>query len=427
MAFDSFRQKVATFIAPKNNASVDVTHSQSEEAKTVTYNLNPTLEEICRIFGTDIGNIGGNLNSVTYYSCMLIRCNAFAQLPIYVTRYTKERGTERCYDHYLNELLHLRPNPNMSAYWFKWATEFMRLHTGNAYWYYVFKGGVITKLILLDSGRMRIIKDNAAVIGPEDAIYYVYNDPYHGEIYLTSDEICHFKNFATDGIEGIGIPRYLYATINSEQYGQNVMNKKFQSGLVDPLVVEYTGEYSESKKIKLQKKFEEMGGTQNAGKVVPIPSEFKIHQLETKLVNAQFFELQGLTTRRIANAIGVKNFQLNDMEKCTYSNVESMNMDFYSTTMQGTVISYEEEVIYKLIPRFQRNQGYSINVNVDAMLRADLLKRYQAHQIAINNGFETIAEVRQHENLRFIEGTDRLIISNGASIPFDQLGKQYAN
>ncbi len=425
MAFNALRQRMANWIAPMNNTQAEETPPQEQKDEQVTLNLNSTLEEISRIFGTELSNIGGSLNSATYYACMLIRCNAFAQLPIYVTRYTKEHGTERCYDHPLNELLHLRPNPNMSAYWFKWATEFMRQHNGNSYWYYIFKGGVITGLILLDSDRMRIIKDNAAVIGPENAVYYIYNDPYHGEILLRPEEICHFKNFATDGIKGFGVRHHLFATINSEQYGQNVIDKKFQSGLLDPLIVEYSGDYNDEKKKKLQKKFESMGGPRNAGKVVPIPSEFKVHQLETKLVNAQFFELQGLTTRRIANAFGIKNFQLNDMEKSTYNNVESMNKDFYSTTMQGTVISYEEEAIYKLLPRFQRNQGYSISVNVDAMLRSDILTRYQAHQIGITNGFETIAEARQHEKLHYIEGTDRLIIGNGAAIPLDQLGKQY--
>lgn len=36
----------------------------------------------------------------------------------------------------------------------------------------------------------------------------------------------------------------------------------------------------------------------------------------------------------------------------------------------------------------------------------------------------TPAEVREKEDLPYIDGTDKLIIGNGASIPLDDLGKQ---
>ena len=150
-----------------------------------------------------------------------------------------------------------------------------------------------------------------------------------------------------------------------------------------------------------------------------------MEQLETKLVNNQFFELQGLTTRQIANAFGVKGFQLNDMEKSTYNNIEQQNRAFYSDTLQNVVTSYEQEMDYKLLTLQQRSSGKYFRFNVDAILRSDILTRYQAHQIGINNGFLKISEAREKENLTFEKGTDRLIIGNGASIPLSELGKQY--
>ena len=36
-----------------------------------------------------------------------------------------------------------------------------------------------------------------------------------------------------------------------------------------------------------------------------------------------------------------------------------------------------------------------------------------------------IAEARRRENLKFIPGTDRLLMQNGAAIWIDDLGKQY--
>ncbi len=159
--------------------------------------------------------------------------------------------------------------------------------------------------------------------------------------------------------------------------------------------------------------------------MIPIPTDFKIEQLETKLVNNQFFELQGLTTRQIANAFGVKGFQLNDMEQSTYHNIEQQNRAFYSDTLQNVVISYEQELNYKALTEQQRAQGYYFKFNVDSILRSDTLARYQAHQIGISSGFLKISEARAKENLPFEDGTDKLIIGNGASIPLEELGNQY--
>ena len=427
MAFNAFRQRVANWIAPSNSLQTETSSEAEKTSENVTINMNPTMQELHRFFNSDIGNIGSNLNCATYYACMLIRCNAFAKLPMSIMRYAKDKGSVVCTEHPLHDLLHLRPNPNMSAFHFKWATEFMKLDNGNAYWFYIFKGGRITKLKLLDSDRMRIFVDDMGIVGPQDEVYYRYQDPKQGELIYHSSQICHFTNFATDGITGHSIKHHLYSTIASEQYAQNVIDDKYKSGMQDPIIVEYSGEFNDAKKEKIIAKFKAMGGPQNAGKVVPIPSDFKVTQLETKLVNAQFFELQGLTTRRIANAFGVKNFQLNDMEKSTYNNVESQNRAFYSDTLQCEIVAYEQEIDYKLIPEFQRKEGLYSHVNVDALLRSDILTRYQAYQIGINTGFEKISEVREHENLPFVEGTDRLIINNGAAVPLEQLGIQYTS
>ena len=203
------------------------------------------------------------------------------------------------------------------------------------------------------------------------------------------------------------------------------MKEKYEKGLQDPIVVTYTGDLSKDKTNAIKKKFANLGGAKNAGRVIPIPTDFDVKQLETKLVNSQFFQLNGLTTRHIANAFGVKSFQLNDMEKSTYSNIEQQNRAFYSDTLQNALTAYEQEMTYKLIFESDRENGIYIKGNADVMLRSDIESRYRAYQTGISSGFLQIAEARKKEELPFIEGTDRLIIGNGASIPLSELGNQY--
>lgn len=398
--------------------------NQIEDSETI--NTNPSIEQLEAFFKTSIENIASSkLTSTSYYSCMQIRCNAIAKLPIKLMKETNV-GSIKAVDHPLYYLLKKRPNPFTNAHDFLWATEFQRLEYGNAFWVMDTNArGQIDALYLLDSTRVQIMIDNTGILDKKNSVYYLYNDNSKGQLLYTSDDIIHFKNFSMDGIKGTSIKKYLSEVVENEQYSNKVLKDKYKNGLQDPIIVQYIGDLNEAKQKKIQKKFADMGGAKNAGKVVPIPTDFKVEQLETKLVNSQFFQLQGLTTRHIANAFGVKSFQLNDMEKSTYNNIEQQNKAFYCDTLQNVLTTYEQEMDYKLLPAHEEESGYYTQFNVDSILRSDLASRTTSYSTGITNGYMTIAEVREKEDLPFIEGTDMLIIGNGASIPLKDLGKQY--
>ncbi len=399
-------------------------NNESEDIDSI--GTNPSIEQLEHFFGTDIELISNSkLTSTTYYSCMQIRCNAIAKLPLKLMKKT-EKGSEKAIDHSLYKLLKNRPNPFTNAHDFLWATEFQRLEYGNAFWVMdTDVRGNVTALYLLDSSRVTIMVDNTGILNNKNSVYYIYTDEKQGELIYTSDNIVHFKNFSMNGLKGTSIKKYLSDIVENEQYANKVLKGKYKNGLQDPIIVQYAGDLNDAKQIKIQKKFSSLGGAKNSGKVVPIPTDFKVDQLETKLVNSQFFQLQGLTTRHIANAFGVKGFQLNDMEKSTYNNIEQQNKAFYSDTLQNVLTTYEQEMEYKLLPDVYQDKEYYFEFNVDSILRSDLSSRTNSYVSGITNGYMTIAEVRNKENLPFIEGTDQLIIGNGASIPLKDLGKQY--
>ena len=364
-----------------------------------------------------------NLTASTYYACMLIRCNSIAKIPFKV--YKQDGDGAEIIKHSLSELLKFRPNFYTTAHDFIWATELQRLEYGNAFWVYDFQHGKINGLYLLDSRNVDIVIDDKRIISDKHYVYYLYNDTKQGTLIYPADRIVHFKNFSAGGIKGTPIKTYLRDVIAQEKAAQQVVKEKYEKGLQDPIVVTYTGDLSKDKTNAIKKKFANLGGAKNAGRVIPIPTDFDVKQLETKLVNSQFFQLNGLTTRHIANAFGVKSFQLNDMEKSTYSNIEQQNRAFYSDTLQNALTAYEQEMTYKLIFESDRENGIYIKGNADVMLRSDIESRYRAYQTGISSGFLQIAEARKKEELPFIEGTDRLIIGNGASIPLSELGNQY--
>lgn len=388
--------------------------------------MKMTLKQINDYFN-QLTNISteSKLRSSTYYACMQIRCNAVAKLPIKLIQDT-ENGKIKAVNHELYYLLKKRPNRHTTPHDFLWATEFQRLEYGNAFWYIRTERGKRAGLYLLDSRRVTIFQDDTGLLTEEYSVCYKYDDEKYGEQIYSTDEIVHFKNFSKNGIKGTGIKEHLSDIIDNEMYSTNVLKTKYKNGLQDPVIVQYIGDLNDAMQTKIINKFKKLGGAKNAGKVIPIPTDFKVEQLETNLVNSQFFELQGLTTRGIANAFGVKSFQLNDMEKSTYSNIEQQNAAFYSDTLQNVLTTYEQEMDYKLLTTEEQRKLYFVKFSVDCILRSDLETRTKSYQTGIASGYISVAEVREWEDLPYIEGTDELIIGNGASIPLKDLGKQYA-
>lgn len=398
-------------------------NSDVEKSETIT--TNPTIEELRSFFSVeDISN--SKLTSATYYTCMLIRCNSIAKLSLKIKQEIESEGTKVVKDDRLYQILKYRPNPFTTPHDFIWATEFQRLEYGNAFWVCKYdKKGEVIALYLLDSSRVTIYYDEGCILDGKHSVFYAYQDSKKGELLYTSDEICHFKNFAMNGIKGTSIKKYMYDIIANEQYANKVIKNKYKNGLQDPIVVKYIGDLNDAKQQRIKKKFENLGGAQNAGKVVPIPTEFDVTQLETKLVNNQFFQLQGLSTKQIANAFGVKSFQLNDLEKSSYNNLTEQNKAYYSETLQNVLTEYEQEIDYKLIPKFKRDKGYFSEFNIETLLRSDTKTRYEYYNMAISQGWRSRKEVREIEGLPYIEGTEVLTVDNGACIPLKDLGKQY--
>lgn len=366
------------------------------------------------------------LNSATYFACMQIRCNALSKLPLRLMKTTQD-GTTKAEDHYLYNLLKRRPNPYMSTTDFLFATEYQKLEYGNAYIYAPVWRGKVTGLYLLDSDKMTIYVDDAGIINKDKAIWYVYQSR-NGKTYkFEHTEIIHLKNFSKDGLIGTPVKKYLAETIQNEQYANKFINNYWANGVQGRAVLQYTQQLKPELVDKLRARFESMlSGVKNAGRIIPVELGFEVKEFNPKLVDSQFFELQGLTIKHIANAFGVKLHQLNDMTSSTYSNIETQNRAFLSDTLQNVITQYEQEFDEKILTQREKSSGYFLRFSLDSMLRSDFAQRMAGYKDAIQNGIYTPAECRDLEDLSFIEGSDQLVF-NGNMIPIGMIGQQYTN
>lgn len=375
------------------------------------------------------------LSEVTYFTCLKMLSETLGKMPIKMYQET-EKGVIRAAPNKAYNLLKVRPNPYMTPSIF-WATvENNRNHFGNAYVYIrkEFKrekyGATyeIKDLWVMPSNDVQVIMDNKGIFGIKDALWYIYTDRYTGEQFVfKNEEVLHFKtSFTFDGILGEPVSKILKYTLEGGVESQNFINNLYKTGLTAKATLEYTGDLDKSKEDKLIEGISRFAnGSDNAGKIIPIPLGMKITPLNIKLTDSQFYELKKFSSLQIAGAFGIKPNQINNYEKSSYSSGEMQQLSFYVDTEQFILKQYEEEICYKLLSNEEKNENKYYKFNEKAILRTDAKTQAECLTSFVNNAIYTPNNARDILDMPAIEGGD-ILICNGNYIPITDVGKQYS-
>lgn len=387
-----------------------------------------SLEEqnVLRILGIT-ENIEEDIKSeTTYFTCLKVLSETLGKLPLKMYQNT-DKGIVKSKVDNVYSLLRLRPNPYINATIFWSTVEMNRNHFGNAYVWCNYKGTKLQDLWIMPSDHVRVMVDNAGYFGKKNKIWYIYNDSKTGKEYtINSDNVLHFKtSHSFDGITGMPIKDILKSSVEGGLESQKFMNNLYKNGLTARSVLQYTGDLDDKAKARLMKGLESFAtGSNNAGKIIPIPLGMQLTPLNIKLTDSQFFDLKKYNALQIAAAFGIKPTFINDYDKSSYSNSEMEQLSFLINTLQYILKQYEEEITYKLLSEQQINQGYFFKFNEGAVLRTDMKTQAECITKYVNNGIYTPNEARLLLDMTVVEGAD-ILMCNGNYIPVQQVGKQY--
>ncbi len=398
--------------------------AETQPPESVGLNDRRVLE----MLGIDIGEInyrGKNaLKEATVYACIRILADAVGKLPVKVYQ------DNSVADHYLVPLLKTRPNPWMSARDFFKCLEVQRNIHGNAYAWLDIEtrgpnAGKVTGIYPLDGTKVEIIVDDVGLLPGKGKMWYVYTDNRGTRYRIDPDEMLHIKGLTFDGILGMTPLEQLKSTIENAGAANQFLNNSFKSGMQTKGLIYYAGDLSPAAEKIFREKFEQMSsGLKNANRVSLLPIGYQFQPLSLKLTDAQFLENTQLTIKQIAAAFGVKNHQLNDLDRATHTNIAEQQREFYIDTLMDILTGYEQELTYKVFTQKELDSGYYIKFNVNAILRADPKTRYVGYRSAIQSGFMTPNEVRALEELEPLPGGDQLLL-NGNMVPIEEAGAAY--
>lgn len=374
---------------------------------------------------------GKDISEVTYFVCIKILSESLGKLNNRVYQRTAD-GIKRA-EHPLNDVVGLRPNPYMPASVYNATIEYYRNHYGNAFVYIERgqrkDGSIYTKgLHPLNPEYTTIIIDNKGLLGTKDSVYIRYIEPKSAAIYLLNyEDVLHYRSsiVSNDGFSGMAVRDILHSTIQTKKEADLINRNIYKNGVTGKAVLEYTGDLDDAAERKLLRQIEKYAnGTDNYGKMIPLPLGMKLVPLNINLADIQYLEIKKFSALEVASAFGIKPNHLNNYEKSSYSNSEAQNLSFYVDTLLYILNAYEQEDSYKLLSKQERDKGYFLRRNVKGILRADLKSQIESLVKGVTTGVYTINEARNELDLPKVEGGDKNFV-NGTYIDINDVGKQY--
>ena len=134
-------------------------------------------------------------------------------------------------------------------------------------------------------------------------------------------------------------------------------------------------------------------------------------------------ETRKFQVTEICRIFRVPPHMIGDLERATFSNIESQNISFAVHTIRPWLVRIEQAINRALIPENEKGRFYA-QFNIDGLMRGDYKSRMEGYAIARQNGWMSANDIRALENLNPIseeEGGNAYLV-NGNMIPISLAG-----
>ena len=328
-----------------------------------------------------------------FFACTHIISETLATLPIKV--FERQAGGKRvAYDHYLYDLLHSEPNPEMSAVSFFEAHAFQTAALGNGIAEIELNGdGTVKYLWPIRTNRVTPKRDL------DGSLVYEVRLPHSGEKrYLRAHQVFHTKWLSWDGIWGMKPTDVLKNTLGKAMAIEEFEAKYFQNGAALNVVFTSPGELSDGAYERLKNSLQEKYvGLNNAHRIALLEEGMDAKKLGGTAEDAQLVDLRNLQAHDILRAYRMQPHKAQFMASSTNNNIEHQGIEFSTDTIRPWAVRYEQEFSRSLFLRSERKR-FLAEINLDALMRGDILSRTQANQIQWMHGSLTNDEWRALEN-----------------------------
>jgi hypothetical protein len=188
--------------------------------------------------------------------------------------------------------------------------------------------------------------------------------------------------------------------ISLERYGAGFFGRGARPGVM----LKHPGRLSDDARKRLRESWERIhSGTDNSHRTAILEEGMEVATISVPNDDAQFLESRKFGIEEVARWFGLPLSRLRVQGAQAFINLEQDGTDFVVNTLRPHLVRIEQEINTKLFPK----GDYFVEHAVEGLLRGDILTRYNTYQIGRMNGWLSINDVRNAENLPPIDGGDQ--------------------
>lgn len=371
--------------------------------------------DIGRAASDVIVSVDSALSVPAVFSAVNFLSSTMASLPVHV--YRKAKGERIRINSRVAKLLHEASNDETTSFDFFKGLFYSALTEGRGY-AYIERNALNDRVESLWNLDPRCVKPER---DPRGRMQYRYHMDDGREVIYSAREVIDLPfMMKRDGISHVSPIHHNRDTIGlaiaATQYG----SRFFAGGGVPPFAV--TGSFkSESALVRAGNDLREAvrKAAKEKRQALTMPEGLEIKSIGAEPEKGQLLETQRFIVEQVARIYNLPPVFLQDLTHGTYSNTEQQDLQLSKHAITRWAIQLEQQLNLKL---FGPNAPRFVEVNLKGLQRGAFSERMEGYRTAIQSGFMTPAEVRRLENLRDIEGTDKLFMQ-GATLPIDQLGE----
>lgn len=337
-----------------------------------------------------------------FFACVRVLSETLASMPILLYRKKPDNSREQVNNIAIYDILHNRPNEEMSPFNFKEACM-VNLNTG---------GNVVCEKLVNRYGELvglypyrwpmvDIHRDGES----GKLIYKIRNGP-KSKI-LTRDQVLHIPGLSFDGVVGLSPIEYMASAIrlglSYEAFGVGF----YKNGMNPSIALEYEKTLSDEAFQRLKEDItKNYAGLANTGKPLILEDGAKVKELTIKPADAQLIESKKFQTEDIARIFRVPLHLIQNLDRATNNNIEHQSLEFVMYTMLPWFKRWEENINMQLLSRMERMAGYYVEFKIDSLLRGDAKSRAEAYAAGRQWGWLSVNDIRRLENMPPIENGD---------------------
>ena len=325
----------------------------------------------------------------TVYSCVNILSDDLAKLPW--KTYKKTNGSiTRGNSHPVDYLLNKRPNPHMNPFSFKKTLMVDVLTQGNAYALIEYdEQGKPRLMYPLTSHSTKYVVDERTGVSGYRTVWR------NKDILLQDYEVFHIKALG-NGYEGISPIESVKLQIEGSHLSDQFNNGMVGSGGVPKGILKIQGSLNPEAKANVRKEWKRSNSEEA---IAIIDGGLEYQSMGISQQDMQFIEAKRYNAQEIASIFKIPLHKINDLDRATFSNIESQSLDYYKNTLLPWVVQWEEEANYKLFSHKELRNGWYTKFSLDSELRGSAESRAKVQEIKLRNGFISINEVRDQDEM----------------------------